>query len=53
MPWSWRDDSIEWNGLWCWRRIWEIKSASFEGWRDGMSWGFDGVEEKKRVKRVE
>ncbi|KAL8116789.1 hypothetical protein AgCh_023083 [Apium graveolens] len=32
-------------------RFWEIKSASFEGWRDGTSWGFTGAEHNKRVRR--
>lgn len=27
-PWSWREDSIAWKGLWCWIRMLEINSAS-------------------------
>lgn len=36
MPVSWRVDSMVWYGLWCWIRIWEIKSASGDGSSDGF-----------------
>lgn len=33
---------MAWNGLWWWRRIWESKSASFDGWRVGRTVSFRG-----------
>jgi hypothetical protein len=46
MPLSWSEDSEEWYGLWCVRRILEINSASF--WVGG---GGEVVEVKKRKRR--
>lgn len=37
MPWSWRDDSMAWNGLWWVSTIWESNSASFDGSSFGRS----------------
>lgn len=31
IPLSWKEDSVAWKGLWCWRMIWDIKSAFFDG----------------------
>lgn len=50
---------MAWNGLWWWRRIWESKSASFEGWRVGRRASLSEeklwfwMEEKRRRERRE
>lgn len=46
IPLSWREDSDEWKGLWWWRRILEIRSASV--WVEGGG----AVEEKRRRRSV-
>lgn len=47
MPWSWMEDSIWWNGLWCRIKIWQRESASGECWRGGRD-GFSTMVHSSR-----
>lgn len=53
---------MAWKGLWCWRRIFETNSASFEGssfgiasssFSSGSTYGVSRVEERRRSKGMD
>lgn len=47
---------MAWKGLWCWRRIFETNSASFEGSSFGIASSSgcgSRVEEKRRSKGMD